>query len=205
MDSIKDFMPLFGSILGILITGAIGVLTYTWQENTKRKVDLVRRRQELYEKLNSALFGLMLAKNRAERSIVLADIEKAWLFASDETLDAIFGYMKVYDRWWTEGGGDVLSLIKTNPQARREIAEGLGNIFLAMRRDLRATSVSSNISKSYMQFYNCGLLDPFGDRPSAELQDNSSNEQPSQSTKSSAGESSKPEPFLQEQLIEGNP
>lgn len=165
MDSLTDFIPLLGSIMGIFLTGAIGVLTYTWQENTKRKVDLVRRRQELYERLNGALFGLMITQDWAERRTVLADIEKAWLFASDEALDAIFDYMKCYDRWWTEAKGDILTLIKNNQQARQEIEQGLASIFLAMRRDLRSTNVSNNVSKNYMQFYNCGLLNPF-DSPS---------------------------------------
>lgn len=167
MESLAGFIPLLGSILGISLTGAIGVLTYTWQENTKRKIDLVRRRQELYEKLNGALFGLMIAQDWAERRNVLADIEKAWLFASDEALDAIFEYMKCYDRWWTEAKGDVLPLIKNNPQAREEIEQGLATIFLAMRRDLRSTNVSNNVSQNYMQFYNCGLLNPF-DSPSGD-------------------------------------
>jgi integral membrane sensor domain MASE1 len=59
LESLKAILPLLGSFVGVLLTGAIGVATYAWQENIKRQTELVQRRQKLYEDLNGALFGLI--------------------------------------------------------------------------------------------------------------------------------------------------
>ncbi|MBD1852014.1 hypothetical protein [Leptolyngbya sp. FACHB-711] len=158
LETLKLLLPLAGSLLGVLLTGAIGLATYSWQENTKRKSELVERRQKLYEDLNSALFGLILAKAIEDRRRILAEIEKGWLFASDEVLAALFKYMETYDRHWTTASGDIQKLIREDETVRRDIEQGMAEIFLAMRRDLRDTRLSDAMAKNYMHFYNCGML-----------------------------------------------
>ena len=76
IETLKTFLPL----IGVLLTGGIGVVTYNWQETLKRQTELVARRQKLYEDLNGALFGLILAKTSTERRNIIAQIEKGWLF-----------------------------------------------------------------------------------------------------------------------------
>jgi hypothetical protein len=92
METPNTILPLIGSLAGVLLTGMIGVATYSWQEKAKRQTELTERRQKLYEDLNGALFGLILAKTRADRRRILADIEKGWLFASDQVLADLFTY-----------------------------------------------------------------------------------------------------------------
>jgi hypothetical protein len=159
LETLRTLLPLAGSLIGVFLTGAIGVVTYAWQENIKRQTELVERRQKLYEDLNGALFGLILAKNNADRRRILAEIEKGWLFASDEVLVALFQYMQAFDNFWIEAGGDIQQLIQEDEKARQKIETGLANIFLAMRRDLRSTNISETLAKDYMHFYKCGMLD----------------------------------------------
>jgi hypothetical protein len=158
MESFDTIFPLLGSLAGVLLTGVIGVVTYSWQERAKRQTELTERRQKLYEDLNGALFGLILAKTNEDRRRILAEIEKGWLFASDDVLAALFKYMDSYDRHWIKVEGDIQSLIQTDENARREIESAMADIFLAMRRDLRSTTISASLAKEYMRFYQCGML-----------------------------------------------
>ncbi len=158
METLNTILPLIGSLAGVLLTGMIGVATYSWQEKAKRQTELTERRQKLYEDLNGALFGLILAKTRADRRRILADIEKGWLFASDQVLAALFTYMDIYDRHWVSAGGEIQTLIQTDEKVRRDIESAMADIFLAMRRDLRSTQVSESLARDYMHFYQCGML-----------------------------------------------
>jgi hypothetical protein len=158
LESLKAILPLLGSFAGVLLTGAIGIATYAWQENIKRQTELVQRRQKLYEDLNGALFGLILAKTAEDRRKIIAEIEKGWLFASDDVLAALFKYMESYDRHWMQAGGDIQQLIRDDEAARQNIETAMAVIFLAMRQDLRSTRISENLAKDYMHFYQCGML-----------------------------------------------
>ncbi len=159
LEALKTILPSIGPLFGVLLTGAVGVVTYSWQENSKRQTELVERRQKLYEDLNGALFGLILAKTTEDRRRILADIEKGWLFASDEVLAALFKYMECYDRYWVKTDGEVQRAIQEDLSVRQEIEHAMADIFLAMRRDLRATKISEDLAKEYMHFYQCGMLD----------------------------------------------
>lgn len=159
MESLTAILPLLGSLLGVLLTGIMGLVAYSWQENAKRQTDLAQRRQKLYEDLNSSLFGLLLATGNDNRRIILAEIEKGWLFASDEVLAALFKFIDTFDQIWIETHGQVLAVIKEDEQIRQQIEQGFAEIFLAMRQDLRSTKISDSLAKNYMHFYRFGLLD----------------------------------------------
>jgi hypothetical protein len=158
METLNSLLPLMGSLAGVLLTGAIGVATYSWQERAKRQTELTERRQKLYEDLNGALFGLILAKTNQDRRRILADIEKGWLFASDDVLAALFKYMEIYDRHWVSARGEIQTLIRTDETVRQSIETAMADIFLAMRRDLRSTQIQAALAHDYMRFYQCGLL-----------------------------------------------
>jgi hypothetical protein len=159
LEALKTILPSIGPLFGVVLTGAIGIATYSWQENSKRQTELVERRQKLYEDLNGALFGLIIAKSIEDRRRILAEIEKGWLFASDEVLAALFKYMECFDRYWVSSNGQVQQVIQQDISARQDIEHALAEIFLAMRRDLRSTQISEDLAKQYMQFYQCGMLD----------------------------------------------
>lgn len=158
LEALKTILPLIGSLMGVLLTGVIGVATYAWQEHIKRQTELVTRRQKLYEDLNGALFGLILAKTTEERRKIIAEIEKGWLFASDDVLAALFKYMECYDNYWMQAEGDIQRLIREDETARQNIETAMAVIFLAMRQDLRSTKISATLAKDYMHFYKCGML-----------------------------------------------
>jgi hypothetical protein len=155
IETLKSFLPL----ITVLLTGGVGIVTYNWQENTKRQTELVERRQKLYEDLNGALFGLILAKTSTERRNIIAQIEKGWLFASDDVVAALFKYMELYDELWLEAAGDVRQLIRADAAARKKLEQAMSALFLAMRQDLRSTKISPTSAETYMHFYQCGMLD----------------------------------------------
>ncbi|AFY94375.1 hypothetical protein [Chamaesiphon minutus] len=155
LEALKTFLPL----IVVVVTGAIGVATYTWQENIKRQTEIVERRQKLYEDLNGALFGLILATTPAERRNIIAQIEKGWLFASDDVLAALFKYMELYDELWVQAAGNVRQLIREDKIARKNLEQSMSDLFLAMRQDLRRTKIPTNLARQYMHFYQCGMLD----------------------------------------------
>jgi hypothetical protein len=155
IETLKTFLPL----IVVLLTGGVGVVTYTWQETIKRNTELVERRQKLYEDLNGALFGLILAKTPTERRNIIAQIEKGWLFASDDVVAALFQYMELYDDLWLKAEGDVRRLIRDDEAARNQLERAMATLFLAMRQDLRSTKISPTLAEEYMHFYKCGMLD----------------------------------------------
>ena len=155
VETLKTILPL----VGVLLTGLIGLSTYTWQENIKRQTELVERRQKLYEDLNGALFGLILAKTNADRRKIIAEIEKGWLFASDEVLAALFKFMELYDYHWIQAEGEIQRLIREDETVRQNIETAMAAIFLTMRQDLRSTKISETLAEDYMHFYRCGMLD----------------------------------------------
>ena len=91
---LKELLP----TLGILLTALLGLLTYAWQEKVKRRTAMAERRQALYEHLIRNLVDLLVAKTGADRSKLITEIEKGWLFASDDVLRAAYDYLSIYDR-----------------------------------------------------------------------------------------------------------
>src|SRR5919197_654297 len=92
--SFNDVVP----VLLVVLTAAIGLVTYAWQEHVRRRTALAERRQVLYESLIGNLVDLLAADSADERSNLLTEIEKGWLFASDDVLRASYNYLSEYDR-----------------------------------------------------------------------------------------------------------
>ena len=78
------------AVLGVVVTGVIGVVAYAWQERQKRETALAERKRHLYEALIRNLVELLATETGAERSKHISEIEKGWLFASDDVLDAFY-------------------------------------------------------------------------------------------------------------------
>ncbi|MGH9904062.1 MAG: hypothetical protein ACRD8U_00600 [Pyrinomonadaceae bacterium] len=85
MNTFKDLLPMFG----ILITALFGLLAYAWQEGVKRETELSHRKEKLYEQLVRNFVDLLVARSAGERSKVTTQIEKGWLFASDDVLEPL--------------------------------------------------------------------------------------------------------------------
>jgi hypothetical protein len=150
-----------GALVGVILAGVIGVITYSWQENTKTKTAIEERRKDLYQALIRKLVELLAAKTGSARSEILSEIEKSWLFASDEVLKAIYDYMKMYDTYFAKSQGDILTEIRQNAASRDEIATSISRIFLAMRRDIkriRPTLIDEDWIKNYVRVYEWGII-----------------------------------------------
>jgi hypothetical protein len=155
------------SILGIVLTALLGVLAYATQEHLKRKAALDERRQALYEKLIRDLVDLLIATSGAERSRLITEIEKGWLFASDGVLKACYKFLAIYDRLCHENvpkgvalSSEVLTKVRSDKRVRQEIALSLAGIFLAMRRDVRHDNkIKDNWAKAHFQIYEWGAID----------------------------------------------
>ena len=152
------------TILGIFITGAIGLLAYVWQERSKRTTALTERRKELYQKLLRALFKLLVADTGPERSKQLSEIEEGWLFASDDVLEASYNYLELYDHYYTESEGNVVGKIIKDSNVKKEFEQSLANIFFAMRRDLkgiRSTIINKEWTETHTKIYDWGIIEDF--------------------------------------------
>jgi hypothetical protein len=73
-------------VLLVIAPAGVGVATYTWQERVKQRTALAQRKQEPYENLIGNLVHLLGATTGDQRSHLLTEIEKSWLFASDPVL-----------------------------------------------------------------------------------------------------------------------
>jgi|GEM_PF-2127560 len=163
--TLSDFTP----VLVAIIAAALGLGTYAWQEKLKRETTLNERKQGLYENLIRNLFELLAADTGAERSKYITDIEKSWLFASDEVLRACYDFLEVYDDLCgslTEPskvlkGKDILQRVRTDADLKEQLGKSLACIFLAMRKDMRASKISREWAMSKFKIYSWGIVSAF--------------------------------------------
>ena len=160
--TLKELLP----TLGIVLTALVGLLTYAWQERVKRQTALAERRQALYEQLIRNLVDLLIATTGAERSKLITEVEKGWLFSSDEVLRASYDYLSIYDNLCHPAGQDnvsrfedVLVKVRSDSKVRKEFARSLAAIFLAMRQDIRSdTAIKADWAKQHFQIYPWGII-----------------------------------------------
>jgi hypothetical protein len=158
----KELLP----TLGIVLTALLGVITYAFQERAKRQTALAERRQALYEKLIRNLVDLLIATSGAERSKLITEIEKGWLFASDQVLRASYEYLKLYDDLCHHDGRKdtsilvgVLAKVRSDERVRQQLGRNLAQIFLAMRQDIRTeTVIKADWAKQHFQIYDWGAI-----------------------------------------------
>jgi len=157
----KEFLP----ILGILLTALLGVATYAFQEKRKHDTALAERRQALYEKLIRDLVDLLIASTGAERSKLITEIEKGWLFASDQVLYACYELLKIYDDLYREVANEkspseaLLNKVRSSQEIRSRVAHSLAKIFRAMRADVRGDSkVKAKWAHDHFKIYDWGAL-----------------------------------------------
>ncbi len=162
LSTLKEFLP----ALGIILTAVLGILTYAWQEKVKQQTALAERRRTLYEQLIRNLVDLLIATTGTERSQLITEIEKGWLFASDDVLRASYDYLVIYnnlccpdERTDISSFNNVLTKVRSDMKVRREMGRKLAAVFLAMRRDLRAdTAITSDWAKQHLQIYDWGVI-----------------------------------------------
>lgn len=157
----KDYLPL----LGILLTALLGVITYAIQERRKHQTALAERRQALYEKLIRDLVDLLVATTGAERSKLITEIEKGWLFASDEVLNACYDLLEIFDGLYGEVANEdspataLRNKVREQKEIRRRLAHSLAKVFWAMRIDVRRdTRIRVAWAKAHFKIYDWGAL-----------------------------------------------
>jgi hypothetical protein len=162
--SFNDVVP----VLLVALPAAIGVVTYAWQEHIRRRTALAERRQVLYESLIGNLVDLLTTATAEERSNLLTEIEKGWLFASDDVLRASYYYLSEYDRLccslMENGVVDseaVLAQVRSNAETRRKLGALLEAVFLEMRQESRTdTKLEAPKAIENFEIYLWGALSP---------------------------------------------
>jgi len=157
-----DILPL----LSVILTALLGVGTYAYQEWIKRSNALAEHRRVLYEKWVRNLIELLAAETKVQRSQLISEVEKGWLFASDKVLKATYEYLDIYNELCcshTEEGTlkywNVLTTLRRDRSVRKRIGESLAMIFLAMRRDIKAnTKIHSQWAKEHLKIYDWGII-----------------------------------------------
>lgn len=168
----KEFLPLFG----ILLTALLGVITYTIQERRKHDAALAERRQALYEKLIRDLVDLLIAQSGAERSKLITEIEKGWLFASDKVVYDCYELLEIFDDLYREVANEdspsaaLLNKVRENQEIRNRLAHSLAKIFLAMRADTRDDNrIKAAWAGKHFKIYDWGALaQPAKQKPAAD-------------------------------------
>jgi hypothetical protein len=159
----NDLLPL----LVVVVPAVLGLVGYFWQDWVRRRSALAERRQKLYEDLVGSLIALLGATSGSARSALMTEIEKGWLFASDDVLNACYEYLTGYDavaRACTSEDGvlkpkAVVTKLRTDREIRQDLGEKLSTIFHAMRRDLRADSDFKELTvANNFQIYSWGIL-----------------------------------------------
>jgi hypothetical protein len=163
--SFNDVVP----VLLVVLPAAIGLVTYAWQEHVKRRTALAERRQVLYESLVGNLVDLLVADSAERRSDLLTEIEKGWLFASDDVLRASYAYLSEYDRlccsFVTKDGSvdseAVLAQVRSNDETRSKLGDLLEAVFLEMRQESRTdTELEAPKAIADFKIYVWGALSP---------------------------------------------
>jgi len=157
----KEYLP----IIGILLTALLGVFTYAIQERWKHQTALDERRQALYEKLIRDLVDLLIARTGAERSKLITEIEKGWLFSSDDVLHACYELLEIYDDLYREVANAespseaLLNKVRASQETRLRVAHSLAKVFRAMRADVRRdTKIKERWAKAHFKIYDWGAL-----------------------------------------------
>ena len=161
MESILGSEAILVSILGATVTGIFGIAAYTWQVHKERETNIQERRKDLYEKLLRSIFELMTAKTGSERSKCVSNIEKNWLFASDDVLKACYEFLKIFNEHWIEDN-TIAEKIRTDQRIKKEFENILAVIFLAMRKDINRitpTAIDDKYAMDYVKIYYWGILD----------------------------------------------
>lgn len=161
----KDLLAI---VLGLSIPVALGLLTYAYQEREKRNAALSERRRELYESLIRSLVELLCASTGEERSRLLTEIEKSWLFASDRVLDASYHYLIAYDRLCRSvikdnvvNGDEILARLRSDRELREGLRDRLAAVFTQMRSDIRPdTEITEDWARQRFDLYCWGILAP---------------------------------------------
>jgi len=140
-----------------IISGLIGIITFAYQARKKHVDEQTERKRLLYESLIENVFKLLSAKPGIERSLVLTEIEKSWLFASEEVLIACYAVLSVYD---DDSGSkyDLAKSIHDDQHARLQFENAVAELFCAMREDLRGTNsgITVDWAKSVVRVYDSG-------------------------------------------------
>jgi hypothetical protein len=151
--------------IGVSVPILLGLLTYAYQERQRRTLHLAEHKERVYATLIRNLVELLGTHGARERSHLLTEIEKSWLFASDEVLEASYGYIALYDkqcRAATEEGrdwSDVLTELRSDPANRKALRDQLARVFAAMRRDLRSdTKLEEAWALEHFDIYCWGIL-----------------------------------------------
>ncbi|MFX0060991.1 MAG: hypothetical protein ACFFC7_02315 [Candidatus Hermodarchaeota archaeon] len=157
---------IIGTVLGVIITGAIaagaGLFAYFWQERLQRSSNLAEIRKNLYDELIRTLFELFTAKPGPERSLLASKIERGWLFASDNVLRAIYKYLDIYDQCCAKGVESLAEIIRSEENIKKEMEECISEIFLTMRRDIRATKIDAKWASDNVKIYDWGIISNCG-------------------------------------------
>jgi cobalamin biosynthesis Mg chelatase CobN len=155
---VEEIISGIGALVVAIFTG---IFVYNYQQNRKRQTQLAERRKDLYEELIRKLIELIVARTGADRSLLLSEIEKSWLFASDAVLQTIYDYLEKFDQYYEKSGGNILAEIQTNDDSRDDMANILAKIFLAMRKDIsriRPTAIDEEWIETHVKVYKWGVI-----------------------------------------------
>lgn len=131
MVSVKEFLPLLTAI----IAACSAFLGYLYQSNRALKEKQLSDRKAQYELILFNVFKLLYQPPGLNYANTLIEIEKSWLYASDDVLTKCYVILDVHKDISREVGIS-LDVLRANDKAREEYNQALRELFSSMRKDL---------------------------------------------------------------------
>jgi hypothetical protein len=160
--------------LTLLIAAILGILAYFIQAILERQARLAERKQEHYVNLFRSIFELFVAEPGDERSVLLSDFERSWLFAPDDVVKACYEFLNFYndicENRKREGvkirkgfvciRSVMLSDREEDIRDKEKMEAIIADIFWAMRWDMKPwrTRLARKWREEHIQLYDWGIL-----------------------------------------------
>ncbi len=156
MENLKEYLPIFVSV----IAASSAIFGYLYQSSRALKDKQLLDRKAQYETILFNVFKLLYQPPGLEYANTLIEIEKSWLYASDDVLEKCYVILKVHKEISTHEAGPSLDALRSSPEAKEEYNQALRSLFSAMRKDL-GFGDNKNIRKwptDEVELFPAGLL-----------------------------------------------
>ena len=133
MEYFKDLSILFAA----LVASGSAIFGYFYQSKKDREEKRRAERKAQYEIILFNVFKLLYQKPGKDYAETLIEIEKSWLYASDEVLKNCYLILDLHKDICLDKTGLPINGLKTNPDLLDDFNKALGVLFASMRHDLK--------------------------------------------------------------------
>ena len=120
-------------IVAIIATSGV-LIGYVYQSHERLKEKRLTAKQEQYEVVLKNVMNLLISKPGKEYGQTLMDIERVWLYASDEVLNKCYCILSIHKE--ISVSGKPAEVLRNDKDAKDRFDTALRELFVAVRKDL---------------------------------------------------------------------